>query len=95
LALASFTEQFGTIIASPGIAEKGSFNVRVEVTAPGGHSSIPPPHTVFVILLNRCLHSFIATTPAEYWHPLCAPRTLRAESLQSQTCQSITQTIPS
>ena len=44
--LAGFGEQFGGIFAAPGIAEKGYTDVRVEVTSPGGHSSIPPPHTV-------------------------------------------------
>ena len=58
LALAAFAEMYGSIIASPGIAEKGSSNVRVQVTAPGGHSSIPPAHTVFVLLSSHCLHSF-------------------------------------
>jgi Gly-Xaa carboxypeptidase len=29
----------------PGIAEKGKLDVRVDVHTPGGHSSIPPPHT--------------------------------------------------
>ena len=43
---AGFMQQFGSAVASPGIAEKGFINVLVEVTAPGGHSSIPPAHTV-------------------------------------------------
>ena len=33
-------------MATPGIAEKGYIDVRVEVTSPGGHSSVPPQHTV-------------------------------------------------
>ncbi|OCH86953.1 carboxypeptidase S [Obba rivulosa] len=33
------------IMASPGVAEKGKFDVRMDITTPGGHSSIPPPHT--------------------------------------------------
>jgi Gly-Xaa carboxypeptidase len=43
---AGFGEQFGGVFATPGIAEKGYTDVRVEVTSPGGHSSVPPPHTV-------------------------------------------------
>jgi len=43
---AGFAEQYGSVFATPGIAEKGHFDVHVEVTAPGGHSSIPPKHTV-------------------------------------------------
>ena len=41
-----FAEQYGSVFATPGIAEKGYFDVTVEVTAPGGHSSVPPRHTV-------------------------------------------------
>ena len=52
LVLAGLIDMFGSAIANPGIAEKGNINVRVEVTAPGGHSSVPPPHTVFVIVLT-------------------------------------------
>ncbi|KAI0742034.1 carboxypeptidase S [Daedaleopsis nitida] len=33
------------IMASPGVAEKGNLNARFEISAPGGHSSIPPEHT--------------------------------------------------
>ncbi|KAI0085827.1 carboxypeptidase S [Irpex rosettiformis] len=39
-----------TIIALPSVAEKGSFNLRLEVATPGGHSSVPPPHTSIGIL---------------------------------------------
>ncbi|KAF5375364.1 hypothetical protein D9615_008006 [Tricholomella constricta] len=45
-----FVEQHGSVFATPGIAEKGYMDVRVEVTAPGGHSSIPPQHTSIGIL---------------------------------------------
>ncbi|KAG6809472.1 hypothetical protein H0H92_016114 [Tricholoma furcatifolium] len=45
-----FSEIGGTIFATPGIAEKGYLDVRVEVTAPGGHSSVPPKHTSIGIL---------------------------------------------
>ncbi len=34
------------IVALPSVAEKGSYNLRLEVATPGGHSSVPPPHTV-------------------------------------------------
>jgi acetylornithine deacetylase/succinyl-diaminopimelate desuccinylase-like protein len=52
--LVGFSEQYGTYLAGPGIAEKGFLNVQVEVKAPGGHSSVPPAHTV-------CLRMKIAT----------------------------------
>ncbi|KAI0630735.1 carboxypeptidase S [Trametes polyzona] len=38
------------IVSSPAVAEKGSFNARFEVSAPGGHSSVPPAHTSIGIL---------------------------------------------
>ena len=74
LVLAGFNDEFGSIIASPGIAEKGHLNVRVEVTAPGGHSSIPPPHTVFVIFTTY-IHVIVIIS-AEHWNPLRATCTL-------------------
>lgn len=40
-----YGEVYGRVIAVPGIAEKGTLNVRIKVTSPGGHSSLPPPHT--------------------------------------------------
>lgn len=40
-----YGEVYGRVIAVPGIAEKGSLNVRIKVTSPGGHSSLPPPRT--------------------------------------------------
>ena len=33
-------------MSSPGVAEKGKFDMRFEISAPGGHSSIPTQHTV-------------------------------------------------
>ncbi|KAJ7115872.1 hypothetical protein C8R44DRAFT_216220 [Mycena epipterygia] len=38
------------IFASPGISEKGDLDVKIEVSSPGGHSSIPPQHTSIGIL---------------------------------------------
>ncbi|KAF9557345.1 carboxypeptidase S [Agrocybe pediades] len=51
-----FVEQYGTVVATPGIAEKGFLNTLVEVTAPGGHSSIPPAHTSIGILSSLLVH---------------------------------------
>jgi Gly-Xaa carboxypeptidase len=45
-----FSDAFGAIVASPAVGEKGRMDVRVEVTAPGGHSSVPPAHTGIGIL---------------------------------------------
>ncbi|KAJ7213809.1 hypothetical protein B0H12DRAFT_1032935 [Mycena haematopus] len=41
---------FGTVVAFPCVAEKGYLDVVVEVTSPGGHSSVPPDHTTIGIL---------------------------------------------
>ncbi|KAH9933262.1 carboxypeptidase S [Amylocystis lapponica] len=35
----------GAILATPAVAEKGKFDVRMEISTPGGHSSVPPRHT--------------------------------------------------
>ncbi|EJD07407.1 carboxypeptidase S [Fomitiporia mediterranea MF3/22] len=45
-----YSEQFGGIFAVPAIGEKGYIDTRVEVSTPGGHSSIPPSHTSIGIL---------------------------------------------
>ena len=41
-----FATQYDGVFAVPAIGEKGYLDVRVEVSSPGGHSSIPPEHTV-------------------------------------------------
>ncbi|KIP03578.1 hypothetical protein PHLGIDRAFT_31748 [Phlebiopsis gigantea 11061_1 CR5-6] len=40
------------VVAAPAVAEKGSFNLRMEVSSPGGHSSVPPPHTSIGLLAS-------------------------------------------
>lgn len=45
-----FGQEYGTVFATPGVAEKGSTNVRVDVATAGGHSSVPPAHTSIGIL---------------------------------------------
>lgn len=46
-----FIEAYGTVFAAPGVAEKGYIDVKIDVTSPGGHSSVPPAHTVCVFFL--------------------------------------------
>ena len=41
-----FSGQYGSVFAIPAIAEKGYYDVKIEVATAGGHSSVPPPHTV-------------------------------------------------
>lgn len=36
---------WGHTFASPGVAEKGAIDVIATIRMPGGHSSVPPPHT--------------------------------------------------
>ncbi|KAJ7077873.1 hypothetical protein B0H15DRAFT_1003211, partial [Mycena belliarum] len=45
-----FTETYGSVFATPAVAEKGYLDVHVEVTSPGGHSSVPPRHTTIGML---------------------------------------------
>ncbi|KAJ6627647.1 carboxypeptidase S [Mycena sp. CBHHK59/15] len=51
-----FSEQYGAAFAAPGIAEKGTVNVNIEVQTPGGHSSVPPEHTSIGILAALIVH---------------------------------------
>ncbi|CCM04782.1 uncharacterized protein FIBRA_06973 [Fibroporia radiculosa] len=43
-------ELYGGVFALPAVAEKGYLDVRVDVAAPGGHSSVPPAHTTIGML---------------------------------------------
>ncbi|CAL1715350.1 unnamed protein product [Somion occarium] len=38
------------VIATPAVAEKGHFDLRMSISTPGGHSSVPPEHTSIGIL---------------------------------------------
>ncbi|KAI0629289.1 carboxypeptidase S [Trametes polyzona] len=51
-----FANEFGSVVATPAIAEKGYIDVRVEVTSPGGHSSVPPEHTTIGLLSRLLVH---------------------------------------
>ncbi|KAJ9105002.1 hypothetical protein QFC20_004443 [Naganishia adeliensis] len=39
------TERYGQTFAEPSTGEKGYLDVELSVATPGGHSSVPPPHT--------------------------------------------------
>ena len=41
-----FLETYGSVTALPSVTEKGYLDIRLTVSSPGGHSSIPPVHTV-------------------------------------------------
>ncbi|THG92711.1 hypothetical protein EW026_g8286 [Hermanssonia centrifuga] len=67
------------LIAYPAVAEKGSFNLRIEVSTPGGHSSVPPAHTGIGIL------AALVTELEEHPHPIQLYRNATFyESLQCQ-----------
>ncbi len=82
---AGFGETFGSIFAMPGIAEKGYVDVQVEVATAGGHSSIPPDHTVY------SLRDKVATSVTYIlivnWRPLCDVSSLGTTSLQTSFCK--------
>ena len=48
--IAGFSSQSGAIFAIPGVGEKGYLDVRLDISTPGGHSSIPPSHTVCTLV---------------------------------------------
>lgn len=39
------SEEYGSTVASLGMAEKGAMNLHIQVETLGGHSSVPPAHT--------------------------------------------------
>jgi Gly-Xaa carboxypeptidase len=41
----NIAEVYGGVLALPGVTEKGYVDVEIVVRMPGGHSSVPPPHT--------------------------------------------------
>lgn len=48
--------EYGQAYATVATAEKGGFDVHLEVTSPGGHSSVPPTHTSIGILSQLLVH---------------------------------------
>ena len=69
------------MVATTAIVEKGYIDVRLSVASPGGHSSIPPKHTV------RALSSHIrllVTCHPEYWIFGCSHRRDRSQSNRPQ-----------
>lgn len=68
-----FAEQDGVIAAMPAVAEKGYLDVHVQVNTLGGHSSVPPPHTV----RREEVHVLVANHALGHWYPRCAPHRSR------------------
>lgn len=68
LAIGGYAEEYGAAVATPAIGEKGYLDVRVDVTTPGGHSSVPPVHTVRfreLVELNS-MSTFTPNSPSAY-----------------------------
>lgn len=91
ISLGGYEERNGVIFSAPNVVEKGKLNVRIEVTTPGGHSSVPPPHTVRPpFFSSTCLLAHLEDEPlSEHWSPLGTHNLSRSkpapcDSLQKQ-----------
>lgn len=67
-------------MSNPAVAEKGKLNAKIELSAPGGHSSVPPRHTVGTHALVVQTWIFIVST-ADHRH--ARPHDHRARSQPS------------
>ncbi|KAH9834221.1 carboxypeptidase S [Rhodofomes roseus] len=78
-------DTYGAPFARPAISEKGYFDLQIQVSAPGGHSSVPPPHTAIGFLSSLIAayesgapRSHLTRGSAAYTHAQClaahAPR---------------------
>ena len=45
-----FEKSFDSVVALPAVVEKGYIDVHLTVKSPGGHSSLPPKHTVGTVV---------------------------------------------
>ncbi|RPD64399.1 carboxypeptidase S [Lentinus tigrinus ALCF2SS1-7] len=73
-----FAQEYDGVVATPAVAEKGYIDVRVEVTSPGGHSSVPPSHTTIGILSQLLVHyeanpyePILSRDTPMYWKSQC------------------------
>lgn len=72
---------YGSTVASLGMAEKGSLNVDIKVETLGGHSSVTPPHTGS--MFRSTIHSYdvvLIGTSRDHVHPPCGAR---SQSIQT------------
>lgn len=68
-----------SVIATPAVAEKGHFDLRLEVSSPGGHSSVPPEHTVSSLKTATTVTGIIDALPLEHWHSCSVDTTPRGK----------------
>ncbi|KAF7330176.1 hypothetical protein MVEN_02454500 [Mycena venus] len=95
------SKTFGTVVAYPCVAEKGYLDVVVEVTSPGGHSSVPADHTaspgfalaftVLTLVLADHRYSRRSPCPVRGQSVPRAARTLSRASVPFQTFQCLAQ----
>ncbi|KZT69704.1 carboxypeptidase S [Daedalea quercina L-15889] len=92
-------DTYGIPLARPAVSEKGYFDLEIEVSASGGHSSVPPRHTAIGII-SSLLVAYEAAAPASrltrtslaFTHAECLaahapdlPRALRASIRAART----------
>jgi acetylornithine deacetylase/succinyl-diaminopimelate desuccinylase-like protein len=63
-----YREESGAVLAAPNVAEKGKLDVRMEVVTKGGHSSVPPLHTVKSTSHPPALHTKLKSRESESLH---------------------------
>ncbi|CCL99719.1 uncharacterized protein FIBRA_01741 [Fibroporia radiculosa] len=51
-----YSSRGDALMSSPAVAEKGKLDARVELSGPGGHSSVPPLHTTIGMLAKLITH---------------------------------------
>ncbi|KAI0704317.1 hypothetical protein BC835DRAFT_817562 [Cytidiella melzeri] len=68
------------LFAGPATGEKGYLDVRVEVSTPGGHSSIPPRHTAIGILASAITALESSSHPATLSRTGTAFRQIQCEA---------------
>ncbi|KAJ7825958.1 hypothetical protein B0H13DRAFT_2374668, partial [Mycena leptocephala] len=88
---AGMIKMFGTMAALPDVAEKGYLDVVVDLTSPGGHSSVPPDHTTIgilaALLVVQRIHS-VPDSPVPPAYESTMPPTIKriiVDSAQSDT----------
>ncbi|WWD19541.1 hypothetical protein CI109_104002 [Kwoniella shandongensis] len=74
---AGLNDEWGPLLALPGLAEKGIANLQFTVTSPGGHSSVPPKHTsigflahILSLVEDADIFQPALTTSHPYYHYL-------------------------
>ncbi|EKD00300.1 vacuole protein [Trichosporon asahii var. asahii CBS 8904] len=60
------SDAYGARVAALGMAEKGSMTVKLTVNTPGGHSSMPPPHTGTIVNHRIAFTSSVHETKKHY-----------------------------